>query len=311
MPLALVIDDATYFTTIGIVLMLAKQRRADPPRTNPVNVSPSFVEANGLRFAYFEEGAGPLVLLVHGFPDTPQTWDAARPALASAGYRAVTPFTRGYAPTAIPADPKYDPETLGRDVLALIAALGETRATVVGHDWGATAAYSAAMLSPERLQRLVAVGVPHPASIRSTPGLLWRARHFLSLRRSSAEASVRAHDFAHVDALVQRWSPRWKVPPGETRAVKSAFREPGCLQAALGYYRAFALRVPQSQRVRIQVPTVCFAGASDGVIPVETYDRAAPWFTNGYEVVRMTGGHFMHREDPTRFVEQLVRVLRG
>src|SRR5262245_21138100 len=93
-----------------------------------------YVSANGVRFAYFEEGRGPLVLLVHGFPDTAHTWDDVRPALAKRGYRAVSVFTRGYWPTEVPADGRYDAETLGRDLLALIEALGETSAIVVGHD---------------------------------------------------------------------------------------------------------------------------------------------------------------------------------
>ncbi len=75
---------------------------------------PKFVDAGGLRFAYLEEGKGPLVLLVHGFPDTYRTWDAVRRALARAGYRAVSPNTRGYWPTAIPDDARYDAETRGR-----------------------------------------------------------------------------------------------------------------------------------------------------------------------------------------------------
>jgi pimeloyl-ACP methyl ester carboxylesterase len=82
------------------------------------------IEANGVRFAYLEHGTGPLVVLVHGFPDTAYTWDRAMPALADAGFRAVAPFTRGYFPTAIPADGNYDTETLGKDVLALIDAFG-------------------------------------------------------------------------------------------------------------------------------------------------------------------------------------------
>jgi pimeloyl-ACP methyl ester carboxylesterase len=87
-------------------------------------VDPRFVDAGGLRFGYLEQGTGPLVLLVHGFPDTAHTWDATMPALAAAGYRAVAPFTRGYHPTAIPADGAYDTDTLGNDVIALIDALG-------------------------------------------------------------------------------------------------------------------------------------------------------------------------------------------
>src|SRR5213078_1539062 len=93
------------------------------------------VEANGLRFAYLEQGSGPLVLLLHGFPDTAHTWDRALAELARGGYRAVAPFMRGYFPTAIPSDGRYDADTLGRDALALIEALGEESAVVVGHDW--------------------------------------------------------------------------------------------------------------------------------------------------------------------------------
>jgi pimeloyl-ACP methyl ester carboxylesterase len=274
----------------------------------PPTAAPSFVVANGLRVAFFEEGRGPLVLLVHGFPDTAHTWDAVRPAVAAAGYRAVTPFQRGYAPTAIPSDGAYDSDTLGRDLLGLIEALGEKRAIVVGHDWGASAAYSAATLGPARVSKLVTVAIPHPASLRPTPRLVWNARHFFSLRRRGAVEMVRANDFAHVDELVRRWSPAWDVPPGETDAVKRAFREPGCLDAALGYYRAMRLRPPHSQRSRIGVPTVSFAGLND-ILPPEAYDRATPWYTGRYEVVRMPGGHFMHREHPEHFVRELLRVL--
>src|SRR5437870_836166 len=111
------------------------------------------VRANGLSFEVIEEGQGPLVLLLHGFPDTPQTWDQVRPALAAAGFRAASPFMRGYAPSEIPADGRYDAETLGRDAVALIEALGAESAVVVGHDWGATAAYAAASLAPERVSK--------------------------------------------------------------------------------------------------------------------------------------------------------------
>jgi pimeloyl-ACP methyl ester carboxylesterase len=270
--------------------------------------STKFVEANGVRFAYLEEGTGPLVLLVHGFPDTPHTWDDVCPALAERGVRCVAPFTRGYAPTGIPADGAYDGDTLGRDVLALIPALGAERAIVVGHDWGAAAAYSAAAMGPERVARLVTIGIPHPGSVKPTPHLLWTVRHFFTLRFPGAHARTRARDFAHIDELVQRWSPAWSVPPGETDAVKRSFREPGSLDAALGYYRAMRPTLPSSHRKRIEVPTVSFAGTDDNIAP-ELYDRAASWFTAGYEVVRVPGGHFMHREHPARFVKELVRVL--
>jgi pimeloyl-ACP methyl ester carboxylesterase len=267
-----------------------------------------YIQANGLRFAYFEEGKGPLVLLLHGFPDTPHTWDEARPALAKAGFRAVTPFTRGYAPSEIPAREAYDSDTLGRDAIALIEALGEEKAILLGHDWGASAAYSAAGLAPERLRMLITVAIPHPASILPTPRMLWAVRHFFTLSRRGAAAKLLAGDLAHIDELVQRWSPAWKVPPGETDAVKKAFREPGCLDAALGYYRALRPGIPASQRRRVTVPSVAFAGTDDNVA-VKAYERARSRYSGPYEVVRMPGGHFMHREHPEHFIRELVRVV--
>lgn len=272
--------------------------------------TPRTVQANGLRFAYFEEGAGPLVLLVHGFPDTAHTWDAVRPALAAAGYRAVSPFTRGYAPTEVPREEAFDSRTLGRDVLALIEALGEASAIVVGHDWGASAAYAAAALEPARIRLLVTVGLPHPGSIIPTPKLLWTVRHFYTLSRKGAAAMVRANDFAYLDTLVRRWSPAWDVPPGETDAVKAALREPGSLEAALGYYRALRPILPAEQRRPIGIPSVAFAGEHDN-IAVSAYERARSRFSGPYQVVTMPGGHFMHREHPERFIAELLGVLEA
>ena len=268
-----------------------------------------YVAANGVRFAYHEEGTGPLVLLIHGFPDTAHTWDEVRPALAHAGYRAVSPYTRGYFPTEVPADGKYDTDTLGADTLALIEALGEQRAIVVGHDWGASAAYAAAALGPERVSFLVTGAIPHPSSLRPTPRLAWGGRHFLRFQLKSSEAMTRANDFAHVDELVHRWSPTWDFPPSETAAVKESFRHPGCLDAALGYYRAMSLRAPASLRRRIKVPSAVFSGADDGVLGVPDFERARSWFTAPHEIIHMPGGHFLHREHPARFIEELLRVL--
>jgi len=269
----------------------------------------STIEANGVTFSYTEEGEGPLVLLAHGFPDTWHTWDAVRPALAAAGYRALSPNMRGYWPTRIPADGAYDSDTLGADLLALIEALGGSQAILVGHDWGASAAYSAASLDPQRVRFLVTLGIPHPASLRPTPKLVWAARHFLAFRLSNAAAKVRANNFAYVDTLVQRWSPAWRVPPGETAPVKAAFRQPGCLEAALGYYRAVGLRPPSSLRNPIRVPSIVFACMDDDVFTNQHYVRASRWYADHHEIVAMPGGHFMHREHPEHFIKELLRVL--
>lgn len=272
--------------------------------------SPKFVDANGLRFAYLEEGQGPLVLLMHGFPDTAQTWDAVRPTLAAAGFRAVSPYTRGYFPTAIPADGRYDAEVLGRDVLALIPALGAEQAILVGHDWGASACYAAAALGPERVRLLVTVAIPHPGSLRPSLRLMWGVRHMLRFQFSSAEALLRRDNFAHVDELVQRWSPAWRVPADETAAVKECFRHPGVVEAALGYYRAMSLRPLPALLQPLAMPGAVFCGTDDGVLTREHYARADRFYSRGLEIVAMPGGHFLHREYPQQFSAELLRIVQ-
>jgi pimeloyl-ACP methyl ester carboxylesterase len=269
------------------------------------------VEANGVRFAYLEQGEGPLVLMVHGFPDTAHTWSHAMPAVAAEGYRVVAPFTRGYHPTAIPADDRYDSEALGADLIALIEALSPDKpAVLVGHDWGAYAAYAATALAPERVRLLVTLAIPHPGGLTPTPRLVWAVRHFFPLSRKSAAARITANDFAYVDTLVRRWSPAWKdVPPSETEHIKAAFREPGCAAAACAYYRDQPLRRPRTYKLPITVPSVAFAGTDDMIAP-RLYEKVRHKFTSSYEVVQVPGGHFMHREHPDAFNAELVRVLR-
>lgn len=270
-----------------------------------------FVHANGIRFAYLTEGSGPLVLLLHGFPDTAHSWDRVMPEVARAGFRVVAPFMRGYHPTAIPADGAYDADTLGRDVLGLIDALGEQQAIVVGHDWGALAAYTAAALGPARVRSLITVGVPHPRSVVPTPRMLWAVRHFAVLRRRSGPQVVRANNFAYVDELWRRWSPAWKsIPADETAHVKRAFAEPGVAEAACGYYAAITPLLPASLRAKIETPAVAFAGLHDHMSP-SVYERARRCFAGSYSVVQVPGGHFMHREHPSAFTAELLRRLHA
>jgi pimeloyl-ACP methyl ester carboxylesterase len=273
------------------------------------------ITANGLKFSYLSAGAttAPLVLLVHGFPDTAYTWDAVLPALADAGYRAVAPFQRGYHPTEIPADGDYTGDALGRDAIGLLDALSPNLpAVLVGHDWGASAAYAAAALAPARLRLLVTMAVPHPASLRPTPRLAWGLRHFLSLRRKSAGARLRRNEFALVDELFRRWSPAWKdVPAAETAHTKDSLREPGSAEAACAYYRATSLRgATGALRVPITVPAVAFAGEHDGILVPRDFERARHRFRGSYEVIQVPGGHFMHREHPAAFIPELLRVMK-
>jgi pimeloyl-ACP methyl ester carboxylesterase len=179
-----------------------------------------YVDANGLRFAYIAEGEGPLVLLLHGFPDTARTWDHVRPLIAAMGYRAVSPFMRGYRPTQIPSR-DADEETLAHDALALIAAFGERDAVLVGHDWGATTVYRAAAVAPDKVRKLIAVGVPHPAAVKPTPEQIWAFRHFFVYKLPGAARRFARNDFAAStprSATIES-CPSLRKPLGERRSA--------------------------------------------------------------------------------------------
>ncbi|GAA2414226.1 alpha/beta hydrolase [Actinomadura vinacea] len=122
-----------------------------------------FVEStSGLRMHVAEAGSGPLVLLLHGFPECWYSWRHQLVALAAAGYHAVAPDQRGYARTGGPADAgQYTIHHLVGDAVGLIDALGEERAVIVGHDWGAPVAWGAAQFRPERVRGVVGLSVPH------------------------------------------------------------------------------------------------------------------------------------------------------
>ena len=132
------------------------------PSSLPSDLREGYAEIGDQRLHYVEAGEGPLVVLLHGFPETWYSWRHQLAALAEAGYRAVAPDQRGYGQTDRPAEPdRYTMLHLVGDVIGLIDALGEAQAVVVGHDWGAPVAWNAALMRPDRFPAVVGMSVPY------------------------------------------------------------------------------------------------------------------------------------------------------
>jgi pimeloyl-ACP methyl ester carboxylesterase len=278
------------------------------------------VPANDLEFGILEAGSGPLALCLHGFPDTAYTWRYLLPALAGAGFHAVAPFMRGYSPTAVPADGNYQLGALVADVVALHEVLGaDGNAVLVGHDWGAEAAYGAAAHAPERWRRLVTLAVP-PAALDevlfSDYEQLKRFFYLFMFRDPAgfAEAVVASGDMAYLDRLWADWSPGFE--PGEHLArVKECLRQPENLAAALGYYRAAAptgtatgapgtaAQYAAEQRAtgrQAPQPTLYLHGVRDGCIGVELARGARRLLSPASRMVEIDdAGHFLHLEKPS------------
>ena len=260
------------------------------------------VRANGLQFGMLEAGSGPLALCLHGFPDAAYTWRHLLPALAGAGFHAVAPFMRGYAPTAVPADGAYHLGALVADAVALHEVLGgDGDAVLIGHDWGAEAAYEAAAFAPDRWRRLVTLAVP-PAALDevlfSDYEQLKRSFYLFMFRDPAglAETAVARDDLAFLDKLWRDWSPGFQ--PGEHLArVKDCLRQSANLAAALGYYRA---AVDQEAAARqAPQPTLYLHGARDGCIGVDLVRGAERLLAPSSRMIVIDdAGHFLHLEEP-------------
>ncbi|MEC9356695.1 MAG: alpha/beta hydrolase [Pseudomonadota bacterium] len=276
------------------------------------------VTANGVQFAYLSSGPedGPLVLCLHGFPDTAQSFRPLLERLAAAGYHAVAPYMRGYVPSGIPARAAYGALDLGRDALALIKAFGAERAFIVGHDWGAVAGYAAAGLAPEAVPRLVVAAVPHLRRfmLRPTPQQLQRSRYMLRFQWPGGHAWL--GDPQRLAALVQEWSPDWIFTDGDLAPVLATLRDAKRRRAVLGYYRALPKLMADvsAQRVLmapVPVTTRVIYGADDGCIGREMFLGQEHLFMLNHDQIEMPGvGHFMHCEAPQLFADHVLSFLQ-
>jgi len=191
------------------------------------------VTANGLSFEVLDEGSGPAVLLLHGFPDSAALWRHQVPALVGAGYRVIAPDLRGFGESDRPAEAAaYRMPTLIADVLGILDARGVQRTAVVGHDWGAGLAWSLTAAAAQRVDRLAVLSVGHPAGY-FTDSIEQRERSWYVLLfqfPGVAEEALSGHDWA-----------LWRLLFGEQVDAERHRRDmarPGALTAALNWYRA-------------------------------------------------------------------------
>ncbi|HVX68452.1 MAG TPA: alpha/beta hydrolase [Mycobacteriales bacterium] len=266
-----------------------------------MEIKQTTVEANGLTFAALTCGEeGPLALCLHGFPDSAHTWRHLLPELAAAGYRAVAPWLRGYAPTVVPSDGDYSAATLSADVNALHHALGGgIDAVLVGHDWGAMMTYAAAAAAPGNWRRLVTIAVPPPGVATNAffrYAQLKQSFYIMLFQTPLAEIVVSADDLIFIEKLWSDWSPSYDGS-GDLPYVKDALRGPANLSAAIGYYRAmFAVGGGDKSPPH---PTLYLHGNEDGAFLVEGIAGTDKHLSEDSRVEIIDGtGHFLHLEKP-------------
>jgi len=281
-------------------------------------VKEGYADLGDVRLHYVEAGEGPLVVLLHGFPEFWFSWRFQIPALAAAGFRVVAPDMRGYNLSSRPSKmAAYDTDRLAADVRGLIRALGAERALVAGHDWGAAVAWITAMNYPEVVERLAILNVPHPHRMLQglrTPRQLakswyilafqvpWlperaaRLRRWWVFRTAFEEARPGAFTSEDIERYIEAWS------------------QPGAATAMLNYYRA-ALRQSRRRaaaRIRpVEAPTLVIWGQRDRHLGAELAEPEPADVPNLERVVRLPeASHWVHQDEPERVSELLVEFFR-
>jgi pimeloyl-ACP methyl ester carboxylesterase len=287
------------------------------------------VTANGSRFHVASMGEGPLVLLLHGFPEFWWTWRHQLVTLAEAGYRAVAVDLRGYGGSDKP--PRgYDLITAAADAAGLIRALGEANATVVGHDWGGMVAWTLAAYFPKAVRRLGVVSMAHPLRMRarvlSSPFTVSHALDesarggyplAFQMPMWPERQLVRAGGEL-VGSILSSWSaPGW--PDADTiRVYQRAMRIPPVAHTSLEYHRWFVrstfrpdgLRYARQLRTPVTAPVLHLHGAADPCIPPQAARGAGRYVEGPYRWKVIEGaGHFPHEERPAAFDAELVGWL--
>jgi epoxide hydrolase 4 len=278
------------------------------------------VTTNGVRLRVRVAGpeAGPLVLLLHGFPEGSYGWRHQVPSLAAAGYRVWAPDQRGYdasdRPERIAA---YDIDELADDVTGLIDAAGRSRAAVVGHDWGGVVAWHLARRAPERISKMVVLNVPHPsvmrAHLRTSLAQFRRSLYILGFQVPWLPERLLGRDDgrALARAMVATSRPG-TFSEAELAEYRRSWSGPGAIRAMLDWYRAYVRRPPDLGRdPRVTVPTLLVWGAQDRFLGREMARPSIELCDDGRLVVLESATHWLQHEEPDRVNALIDAFLRG
>ena len=261
---------------------------------------------------------GPLVLLLHGFPEFWYGWRRQIPALAAAGYHVWAPDQRGYNRSDKPAGVgAYGIETLAKDIVGLIDASGREQVYLVGHDWGAAVAWWVAGKYPERIKKLAILNVPHPAVMQRTvwedPEQRKKSRYIFFFQLPwLPEKSLSDHGYTHAIRALKGSSRRGTFGDDDIVAYRQAWSQPGALTGMLNWYRAPVRNRGMGAGLgRIRVPTLMIWGAKDIALSRSMAQPSIDLCDNGRLVFLEEASHWVQHEEPETVNRLLLEFLGG
>ena len=259
---------------------------------------------------------GPLVLLLHGFPEFWYGWRRQIPALAAAGYHVWAPDQRGYNRSDKPAGVgAYDIETLAQDIVGLIEASGREQVYLIGHDWGAAVAWWVAGKYPERVKKLAILNVPHPTVMQRT---VWEDPEqrkkswyiFFFQLPWLPEKSLSDNGYTNAIRAIKGSSRRGTFGDDDIAAYRQAWSQPGALTGMLNWYRAVARNQGTGVSLgRIRVPTLMIWGANDIALSRSMAQPSIDLCDDGRLVFLEEASHWVQHEEPETVNRLLLEFL--
>jgi pimeloyl-ACP methyl ester carboxylesterase len=277
------------------------------------------VRVNGVVLHVAEAGPadGPLVVLLHGFPEFWFEWREQIGPLAEAGFRVVAPDQRGYNLSGKPKGARqYRLDLLAADVIALAESYGHRRFSLVGHDWGASVAWWTATIHPERLDRLVVLNAPHPAvwrkSMTEDPAQRKKSRYVQLIRLPwLVETVVRSGNFRGLAAAFDSATRREAFGAEVLAQYRAAWGQPGALTGALNWYRALFMQdLPVPAAHSIATPTLVIWGDQDAFAGPELAEASAALCADARVIHFADASHWVVHDKPDAVRDALLGFLK-
>jgi pimeloyl-ACP methyl ester carboxylesterase len=256
-------------------------------------VEHGYADSNGVKIHYASIGKGPLILMIHGFPDFWYTWRDQMEAL-SPNYQMVAIDQRGYNLSDKPVGVEnYDIRLLVGDVAAVIKHLGRDKAIIVGHDWGGLVAWTFAMTMPEKTDRLIICNLPHPRGLN----------HELATNPKQQANAAYARHFQQPDAaktLTPELLAGWVKDPEVKKIYIEAFKRSD-FEAMLNYYKRNYPREPYTEDtspvIRVKAPVLMIHGLGDTALLAGALNNTWDWLDSDFTLVTIPGaGHFVQQD---------------
>ena len=260
---------------------------------------------------------GPVVVLLHGFPEFWYGWRKQIGPLAGAGFRVIVPDQRGYNLSSKPCSvAAYALTELVSDVIAIADQLGQEKIFLAGHDWGAAVAWSTALLHPQRVAKLVVLNVPHPSVMRKFlskhPRQILRSWYlFLFQLPWLPEAFFSGLNFRAGARALLRSSRPGTFSLEDLSRYRAAWSQPGAVTAMINWYRALFRTHVKFPDKTMHVPTRILWGERDAFLLTEMAQESLDYCTSAELFTFANATHWLQHEEPNRVSELLIEFFRG